>query len=59
MPRALHTIALQRARNDPDTIAYITRRRHEGKSKRDALRSLKRYLARSLFRMLETMPRSA
>jgi transposase len=57
--RALHTIALQRARTDPDTIAYITRRKSEGKSLRDALRCLKRYLARSLFRTLEASPATA
>jgi transposase len=57
--RALHTIALQRSRTDADTIAYITRRRSEGKSLRDALRCLKRYLVRSLFRMLEATPTTA
>jgi transposase len=51
--RALHTIAIQRSRTDPETIAYIARRKSEGKSLRDALRCLKRYLARSLFRTLE------
>ncbi|TML96375.1 MAG: IS110 family transposase, partial [Actinobacteria bacterium] len=34
--------------------AYIERRRREGKSEREAIRSLKRYLARHLFRLLET-----
>ena len=57
--RALHTIALQRSRTDPDTIAYVTRRRSEGKSLRDRLRCIKRYLARSLFRMLEATPATA
>jgi hypothetical protein len=57
--RALHTIAVQRARTDLDTIAYIARRRSEGKPLRDALRCLKRYLARSLYRTLEATPRAA
>jgi transposase len=54
--RALHTIVLCRRRLDPDTRAYIARRVSEGKTEREAVRSLKRYLARSLFRELEAMP---
>jgi transposase len=57
--RALHTIILTRRRTDPDTIAYIQRRTREGKSDREAVRCLKRYLARSLFRQLEAMPQPA
>jgi transposase len=56
--RALHTIVLARRRTDPETQAYITRRVAEGKSEREAVRCLKRYLARSLFRQLEAMPRA-
>jgi transposase len=51
--RALHTIALQRRQHDPTTRAYIARRIAEGKSRREATRLLKRYLARHLFRLLE------
>jgi transposase len=54
--RALHTIVLARRRTDTDTMAYIARRVSEGKSEREAVRCLKRYLARSLFRQLEAMP---
>jgi transposase len=54
--RALHQIVVSRRKHDPTTIAYIERRQHEGKTVREAIRCLKRYLARSLFRMLETMP---
>jgi transposase len=54
--RALHTIILTRRRTDPETKAYIARRLAEGKSQREAVRCLKRYLARSLYRTLETMP---
>jgi transposase len=54
--RALHTIVVSRRRHDPATIAYVERRRAEGKSVREAIRCLKRYLARSLFRQLEAMP---
>jgi transposase len=56
--RALHTIVLSRRRLDPETKAYIARRVAEGKSEREAVRCLKRYLARSLFRVLEAMPRT-
>jgi transposase len=51
--RALHTIVLCRRQHDPATRAYIERRISEGKSTREAVRSLKRYLARHLFRLLE------
>ena len=56
--RALHTIVVSLRRTDPRTQAYIARRVAEGKSEREAVRCLKRYLARSLFRELEAMPRT-
>jgi transposase len=56
--RALHTIVLTLRRVDAETKDYIARRVGEGKSEREAVRCLKRYLARSLFRMLEAMPRT-
>ena len=51
--RALHTIALHRRHHDPATRDYIERKIAEGKSRRDATRLLKRYLARHLYRLLE------
>jgi transposase len=51
--QALHTIALVRLRDDPETRAYATRRTTEGKSPRDIKRCLKRIIARQLFRLLE------
>jgi transposase len=54
--RALHTIVVTLRRTDPRTKAYISRRVAEGKTEREAVRCLKRYLARSLFRQLEAMP---
>ena len=51
--RALHQILVTRRRIHPPTIAYIERRISEGKTRREANRCLKRYLARSLFRLLE------
>ena len=51
--RALHTIIISRLKCDPRTTAYAARRAHEGKSRRDTIRCLKRYLARHLYRQLE------
>jgi len=54
--RALHMILITRKRAHPPTIAYIEQRMHEGKTRREANRCLKRYLARSLYRLLEHAP---
>ena len=54
--RALHTIILQRRQHDPATQTYIERRVAEGKSRREATRLLKRYLARHLYRLLQQQP---
>ena len=51
--RALHTIVLHRRQHDPATSDYIARRVAEGKTRREATRLLKRYLARHLYRVLE------
>jgi transposase len=51
--RALHTVVLHRRQHDPATKDYIAKRIAEGKSHRDATRLLKRYLARSLYRLLQ------
>lgn len=50
---ALHTVVLTRWRRDERTQAYIARCRAQGKSDREIRRSLKRYVARHLFRILE------
>ncbi len=54
--RALHQIIVTRRRTHRPTIDYINRRMPEGKSRRDATRCLKRYLARNLYRLLENPP---
>jgi transposase len=54
--RALHTIALHRRQHDPATKFYIERRVAEGKSRREATRLLKRYLARRIYRLLQHQP---
>jgi transposase len=51
--RALHTVALHRRQHDPATRDYIAKRIAEGKSRREATRLLKRYLARRLYRLLK------
>jgi transposase len=50
--RALHTIALSRMASCPRTRAYVARRTTQGKSKKEIIRCLKRYLARELFKAL-------
>jgi transposase len=57
--RALHMVLVTRRRTHPPTIAYITRRIQDGKTCREANRCLKRYLARSLYRLLEHPPMNA
>src|SRR5581483_9943769 len=52
--RALHIIALSRARTDPATRVYLDRRHSEGKTKKEAIRCLKRHLARRIWRLLYT-----
>jgi transposase len=54
--RALHMILATRKRSHPATIAYVEQRIQEGKTRREATRCLKRYLARSLYRLLEHGP---
>jgi transposase len=51
---AIHTIALSRSLHHPETRAYIDRRISEGKTKREAMRSLKRHLSRTLYKQLTT-----
>lgn len=49
---ALHTVVLHRARRDPETRAYIERRRREGKTNREIWRCLKRTLARRFHHLI-------
>jgi transposase len=51
--RALHTIVLHRRQHDAATKEYIAKRIAEGKSRRDATRLLKRYVARHVYRLLQ------
>jgi len=49
---ALHIIAVTRANHDPATKEYLARKQRDGKTKKGALRCLKRYLARRFHRIL-------
>jgi transposase len=49
---ALHTIVLSRLRWDPDTRAYLARRIANGKTRREAVRCLKRYVAREIYQLI-------
>ena len=53
---AIHTIAIIRAKHQPQTRAYLERRMREGKTKREALRALKRHISRDLFKRLSEVP---
>ncbi len=54
--RALHVIAVSRMRSHPPTLAYVQRRRAEGKTDREIRRCIKRYLARHFYRALTSQP---
>ena len=53
--RALHTVIITRARCHQPTKDYLARRQTDGKTQREAIRCLKRYLARHLFRELSRL----
>src|SRR5436309_11188435 len=53
---ALYRIAITQARYHPDVRAYLERKRAEGKSRREALRCLKRQLVRVVFNTLKASP---
>jgi transposase len=50
--RALHVVTLERMSREERTRAYVARRTTEGKSKREIMRCLKRYIAREVYRVL-------
>jgi transposase len=55
---ALHTIVLSRLRWDQRTRDYVDRRVAEGKTRREAIRCLKRYVAREIYHLI-TRPHRA
>ena len=53
---ALHIIAIGRLRTDPRTQAYVAKRITEGHSKLEAIRCVKRYIAREVFSLIKQRP---
>jgi transposase len=51
---ALYRVVLCRLRWDPRTRDYMQRRTKEGKSKKEIIRCLKRYIARELYQLITT-----
>ncbi|MEU9406624.1 IS110 family transposase [Streptomyces sp. NPDC048281] len=56
---ALHRIVLTRLRWDPRTQAYYERRVAEGKTRREIIRCLKRYVAREVYRLVQRQRQAA
>ena len=54
---AWHIIAIGRLRTDPRTQAYVEKKVREGPSKLEAIRCLKRYLAREVYAILRNRNR--
>ena len=52
--RALHMSTIVRMTHDPDTRAYVEKRTAEGRTTKEIRRILKRYLARQIYRALNT-----
>jgi transposase len=53
---ALYRIAITQSRYHPGATAYLERKKAEGKSRREAIRCLKRLLVRVVFNTLKTGP---
>src|SRR5215213_11858704 len=53
---ALYRIAITQGRYHPDARAYLERKQAEGKSRREAIRCLKRLLVRVIFNTLKMSP---
>lgn len=53
---ALWRITLVRIASDPATRDYLERRKKDGKTKKEAIRCLKRYIARELYQLLPMTP---
>jgi transposase len=53
---ALYRIAITQSRYHPAARAYLERKQAEGKTRREAIRCLKRLLARTVFNTLKASP---
>jgi len=49
---AIHMIALAKLSHDPQTAIYVAKQRARGKTSREAIRCLKRHLARRIYHLL-------
>ena len=49
---AIHTIAMNRAVNHPESRAYLERKIRHGKTRRDAMRALKRQISRRMYQRM-------
>jgi transposase len=49
---AIHRVAVTRARCHQETIEFVVRKKAEGKTHREAIRCLKRHLARRIWQLL-------
>jgi transposase len=56
---ALHRLAVNKGLWDPASAAYLARRQADGKTRKEALRCLKRHLTRRVWQLLRTPPTSA
>ena len=45
-------VAITRMTHDPETKAYVEKRRAQGRTTKEIRRTLKRYLARKVYRIL-------
>jgi transposase len=55
---ALHRLAVNKGLWDPESAAYLARRQADGKTRKEALRCLKRHLTRRVWQLLRTPPTS-
>ena len=55
---ALHRVVVVRVRTHQPTLGYVQRRTAEGKSKREIIRCLKRFVAREIFGYLCRNPKA-
>ncbi len=53
---AIYRTVIVRMRFHEPTIAYVARRTAEGKSKRDIIRCLKRYVIREVYHLIKAKP---
>jgi transposase len=53
---AIHRIAITQARTHPPARTYLNRKQTEGKTTKEAIRALKRHLARTIHNTLTTQP---